>query len=175
MTSKFTIRLASQADLDLLVNFRIALMRELGDLKDDTEVKIMEPKFRNYIATKMRNKELFCWLIDYDTKVACTGMAIIYDAPPQSSTHGGKEGYIFGIYTIPEMRGKGLGSLMMKHIIKHLKEQGYNNIWLRASKYGKPIYEKLGFVTSRQGCCEYMELASNADISKIAAGILPKC
>ncbi|MCL5260818.1 MAG: GNAT family N-acetyltransferase [Gammaproteobacteria bacterium] len=162
MTNKFTIRLASQSDVRLLVNFRIAILRELNILADDAEAKLMKLKFRNYISNKMKKKELFCWLTEHDEKIIGVGKAVIYDAPPQSITHGGKEGYIFGIYTIPEMRGKGLGTLMMKHIISELKKRGYNNIWLRASKDGKPIYEKLGFITSEKDCCEYMELRSES-------------
>jgi len=158
MTSKFNIRLASPSDLELLVKFRIAILRELNILHDEAEAKLMESEFRNYIASKMEKNELFCWLAEHSAKAASVGMAVIYDAPPKSITHRGKEAYIFGIYTIPEMRGKGLGTLMMKHIIDQLHMQGYNNIWLRASQNGKPIYEKLGFVTSKKCNCEYMEL-----------------
>ncbi|MCL5260379.1 MAG: GNAT family N-acetyltransferase [Gammaproteobacteria bacterium] len=158
MTSKFNIRLASQSDLELLVKFRVAILRELNILKDDTEAKLMEPEFRNYIASKMEKKELFCWLIEHAAKAVCVGKAVIYDAPPKSITSRGKEAYIFGVYTIPEMRGQGLGTLVMKHIIDQLHLQGYNNIWLRASKNGKPIYEKLGFATAKKCNCEYMEL-----------------
>lgn len=158
MINKFTIRSATLADLEVLVMFRVAILRELNILKDDAETEFMKPKFRNYIKNKIASKELFCWLAESNGKIVGAGKAVIYDAPPQSRSCDGKEGYIFGIYTVPEMRGQGLGNLMMKHIITELKEKGYNYIWLRASKIGKPIYEKLGFVPSGKDSCEYMEL-----------------
>jgi len=155
--NNFAIRSATLDDLETLVKFRIAILLELDILRND-DIPLMEPKFGDYIKSKLLSGELLCWFIEVNGKIAGVGKVMIYDAPPQSPQNPGKECYIFGVYIIPDMRGLGLATQITKHIINELKASNYKNIWLRASKFGKTIYEKLGFVSSGSHSCEYMEL-----------------
>jgi GNAT superfamily N-acetyltransferase len=60
------------------------------------------------------------------------------------------------MYTVPEWRGRGVATALLREIIKFVKGTGARRIWLRATEEGRPVYEKAGFspVTSYS----YMEL-----------------
>lgn len=158
MNNKFNIRLANLEDLNILVNFRVAILHELNLLKEGDETTLMIPKFRDFIQNKLKSGELLCWLIEFEKKIVGVGKVLIYEVPPQSLNYDGKECYIFGIYIIPEMRNKGFATLLTKHIIQEIKNLGYKYIFLKASKDGMSIYQKLGFGAPGQCSCQFMEL-----------------
>lgn len=43
-------------------------------------------------------------------------------------------------------RGRGVGTALMKHVLKHLEQRRIATIRLDATPLGQPVYEKLGFV-----------------------------
>lgn len=45
----------------------------------------------------------------------------------------------------PEMRGRGLGSLLLDKVCQKLRKTGNESIWLTASDQGKPLYASRGF------------------------------
>lgn len=55
--------------------------------------------------------------------------------------------FIHWIGTLPEFRGKGLGTVITQLPLLEYKQQGISSAYLFASVMGKPIYEKLGFKT----------------------------
>jgi predicted GNAT family acetyltransferase len=54
-------------------------------------------------------------------------------------------GGIHGVSTIPNERGKGIGTLMSLFTLKEAKRKGYFVGILRASRMGVNIYKKIGF------------------------------
>ncbi|MFZ5866057.1 MAG: GNAT family N-acetyltransferase [Thermodesulfobacteriota bacterium] len=50
----------------------------------------------------------------------------------------------------PQYRGKGLGTALLERAIQHLDSRGINCMKLDATPFGKPLYEKLGFVSEYQ-------------------------
>ena len=43
-------------------------------------------------------------------------------------------------------RGHGVGTALMRHVVRHLDERGIATIRLDATALGQPVYEKLGFI-----------------------------
>lgn len=56
-------------------------------------------------------------------------------------------GWIGNLIVRAELRGKGIGTSLMKKALAVLSAAGAETVWLTASRAGKPIYEALGFVT----------------------------
>ncbi len=46
----------------------------------------------------------------------------------------------------PEAQRQGIGLALMQFVLARLEEQRITQVWLDASKMGRPLYEKLGFV-----------------------------
>ena len=57
----------------------------------------------------------------------------------------GRVGWIAMILVHPDARGRGLGTALTAHALRHLEGQGVATIRLDATALGQPIYESLGF------------------------------
>jgi len=62
---------------------------------------------------------------------------------PNSS---GKKAYIMNMYTATEYRRQGIAFRTLDLLVKAAKEQGVSQIALEATKMGRPLYERYGFV-----------------------------
>lgn len=47
----------------------------------------------------------------------------------------------------PECRGQGVGTTLLTHVLRELDENGCVSVRLDATELGRPLYEKLGFVS----------------------------
>jgi GNAT superfamily N-acetyltransferase len=69
-----------------------------------------------------------------DEKIVGTGTAIIHD----------NVAWIAGIITIPEYWNRGIGKAVTEHVTRYAQEH-VASVSLIATKYGFPIYEKMGY------------------------------
>lgn len=57
-------------------------------------------------------------------------------------------GYVFGVYTVPAARGRGVGRALMQAIAAHLREQGREYVVLSVdtpNEGAREFYDSLGF------------------------------
>lgn len=57
-------------------------------------------------------------------------------------------GYVFGVYTVPGARGRGVGRTLMQAVAKHLREQGHEYVVLSVdtpNEGAREFYARLGF------------------------------
>jgi predicted acetyltransferase len=52
---------------------------------------------------------------------------------------------IFGVATVPEARGRGLGTAISLHALREARDMGYKVSVLLSSRMGYRIYQRLGF------------------------------
>ena len=64
-------------------------------------------------------------------------------------------GYIWGVYVEKSERHRGIGTELTSRTIDYLKSIGCTRAILNASPQGKPIYDRLGFISSN---CMYFDL-----------------
>lgn len=104
---------------------------------------------------KWLESEDFIQLIaEEDGKLLSTAAVIYYDLPPSFTNKIGVRGYVTNVYTAPEHRRKGLSKMLLTKLLDDARSRGIKKLWLGASKLGRPLYEKLGFIQQES----YMEL-----------------
>ncbi|WP_084243656.1 GNAT family N-acetyltransferase [Planomicrobium okeanokoites] len=56
------------------------------------------------------------------------------------------QGELYSIYILPEYQGKGLGRSLMKRVVEHLGDSGYNSmlVWVLEENPSRGFYEKMG-------------------------------
>ena len=79
-----------------------------------------------------------CFVAEVDGVVCGSAATIIY---------GGRFAWIGMVLVDPEYRGRGIGTKLLERCVAHLDSVGVPCIKLDATPLGKPLYEKLGFVT----------------------------
>ena len=93
----------------------------------------------------MERGQLEEWICEDGGRIIATGAIIYYNFPPSYTNRGGLKGYVTNIYTDPDYRGRKIASKILEMLEKRMRERGVYRIWLEASVWGKPVYEKYGF------------------------------
>src|SRR5262249_27848829 len=62
----------------------------------------------------------------------------------------GRYGVIINVFTEPNWRRRGVAELLLRRLIDWAKEQCIDRIVLHASKDGRVLYERLGFIASNE-------------------------
>ena len=144
------IRKAEFEDAALLSEVRKLQLIDEGIAPDcdiDTE---LDAFFKKWLVSK----DFLQLIAEENGKLLSTAAIVYYDLPPSFTNKIGVRGYITNVYTGPEHRGKGLAKTLLKMLLDDAKSRGIKKIWLGASKLGRPLYEKLGFIQQES----YMEL-----------------
>jgi GNAT superfamily N-acetyltransferase len=58
--------------------------------------------------------------------------------------------YIMSMYTEPSARRRGLALLLVRRMIAFARQRKYGRIYLNASRFGRPVYARLGFVEGNE-------------------------
>jgi GNAT superfamily N-acetyltransferase len=62
-------------------------------------------------------------------------------------TYAGRLAWVGMVLVAPRCRGRGIGTALLKRAIAHLDARGVRSIKLDATPAGKPLYDRLGFVS----------------------------
>jgi GNAT superfamily N-acetyltransferase len=135
----------------------MAMMAELSD--SETQPSSRVERLRDANAAWLEEhfgRGFSAWIAELDgVPVASAGLQW-FEHPPGPKNHAGTEAYILNVYTIPEARRLGLARKLVQRIIDEALAADVRRIWLRASQYGRPLYESMGF-----GAGSYLQLRAN--------------
>ncbi len=141
------VRKATLRDMDVLVDHRRRLFSELHpEAKFDYSAWARE--YKRFVRKHMRGKRFVAFLTQRkDGAVIATGAVWIKDVPPRPMAPPVwiKEPYLLSMYTLPEYRGYGLATRIVKEAMKWSKSKGFSRMSLHASEMGRPVYKKLGW------------------------------
>jgi GNAT superfamily N-acetyltransferase len=141
----FSIRETSAADLDEILHHRRMMFYDMGYQDGsvlDQVVQSSRPCIQRYLADGSYRG----WFATAEGRVAAGVGLIITElvsgplSPEQTSRP-----YLLNVYTEPEFRNRGLARLLTLKAIDWCRSHGFKILWLHASKYGKPLYDSLGF------------------------------
>ena len=144
------IRKAVLKDIPLLSETRKLQLIDEGIAPDCDMDSELEAFFKRQLASK----DFLQLIAEEEGKLLSTAAVIYYDMPPSYTNKIGFRGYVTNVYTAPEHRRKGLSKMLLSELLKDAEKRGIKKLWLGASKDGRPLYEKLGFIQQES----YMEL-----------------
>jgi len=151
----YRIRLATLDDVDELVRLRLDFLAEVGNLKAGDDGGELGAAMGEYMARKMPSGAFLAWVAESGGAIVATSGVTIFERPPNGANPSGLEAYLSNMYTLPDWRGRGLGTALVATIVAHLKATRVRRVWLHATEQGRPVYAKAGFVHSESD----MELA----------------
>lgn len=140
---KATIRKMTPAEYPLLEEFlyQAIFQRDSENLIPRTEIE--KPELKVYIDNFGRLPDDYCLCAEVDKQVAGAVWVRIMDgfgSVDQKTPE-------FAISLLPEFRGQGIGTELMRAMLAYLKQAGYDKTSLAVQKdnYALGMYEKLGF------------------------------
>jgi GNAT superfamily N-acetyltransferase len=113
---------------------------------DPAELEAMDVTFVPYVQRSLAEGTYRGWLAcTSDGQVVAGGGLIVHDWPARPRDYDPRRAYILNVYTEPAYRGHGLARRIMTDIVDWCREQGFARVMLHASRYGRPLYESMGF------------------------------
>ncbi|OYU95961.1 MAG: hypothetical protein CFE21_05975 [Bacteroidetes bacterium B1(2017)] len=144
MKEEIKFHLANSSDTEAVVKILKQFSDESNGMQaPDLEEKLTELR-RDYFR-KQLNKNYICWYATINGEMASIAGLICRDQPPTSKNLSGKWGYLFGVYTLPEYRRKGLSKNILQRLMHTAMERGITAFELHATKEGEIVYIKEGF------------------------------
>jgi GNAT superfamily N-acetyltransferase len=152
--TKIEIRRAEPKDIVTLVEMRIALLEEVGNVRGRTAAQALTGAIRRYFHRELAAGRYVGFIGRVQGQaVACGGLAF-YARPPYQGNTSGKEAYLMGMYTAVSWRDKGLGRRMLRKILAFAKARGVGRVWLHSEPGAMTLYARAGFRSNDS----YMEL-----------------
>lgn len=139
---------ATNSDIDILMNIRLEMLREVNDLSDEyTYDKILVSESRKYFEDGNQTTIL---ALDNETVVGCASLSYIWIMPTFDHPTGVRA-HLMNVYTKSEYRRRGISRRMVGLLIDEAKEKGVTEISLDSTEMGKPLYAALGFEKNSAG------------------------
>ena len=143
---KLIYKKASVADMELLVQMRIEVLRAANGLSENEDMTLVEQQSRDYYEKALGSGMHAAWLVFDGKKCIGTGGVSFFRVMPTFHNPTGWKAYIMNMYTDPEYRRKGIAGHTLKLLIDEAKSRGISHISLEATDMGRPLYESHGFV-----------------------------
>jgi GNAT superfamily N-acetyltransferase len=87
--------------------------------------------------------------LDGSELVGMAWLAIVARVPRPGATSR-RSADIQSVYVVPEFRGQGMGSALVQAAADHALELGAGHVTVHSGRKAVPVYERLGFTSSRQ-------------------------
>lgn len=146
-------RIATKADIDMLMSIRLEMLRKVNDLPDDFDFS--EELIANSKRYFREGDQTTSIALENGHVVACASMSYI-EMMPTFSHPTGNRAHLMNVYTNACYRRQGISRELVQMLIDEAKRKGVTEISLDATDSGRPLYEALGFCASDE--CMVMNL-----------------
>lgn len=141
-----TYKKATIEDIDILTETRIMVLRAANQLVEDEDMsEVREQSFEYYKKALNQDTHVAYLVLDGDEFVGAGGVSF-FEVMPTYHNPTGKKAYIMNMYTKPEYRRQGIAFHTLDLLVKEAKARGVMAIALEATKMGRALYEKYGFI-----------------------------
>jgi GNAT superfamily N-acetyltransferase len=144
MTSDVSIREATVDDIPELLRHRRGMYEDMGN-DDQASLAVMVDTSRYYLREAMANGTLHAWVAEVEGRVIGGGLIIVSPWLSHPYDRQCRQATVLNMYVEPEFRRRGIARRLMQTMIDWCRNEGFINVSLHASKFGRPLYESLGF------------------------------
>jgi GNAT superfamily N-acetyltransferase len=144
-----TLRRATPDDAPLITAQRHQMFAD-NELTTEAAYHAMDLTFEPWVRERLTDgRYVGLFLEEEQTLLAACGI-FFADFPPHYLDPNPLRAYLLNFYTSPQARGRGLATQLLQQAVDLCKEKNVHVITLHASKFGKPIYEKFGFIPNNE-------------------------
>jgi len=140
-----TIRQATLADLDRLIDWRMEVLHCVFSIPQDTDTtELRQTNIGYYRQALDSGSHIACFAENGGETVGCGGLCL-YDEMPSPDNPTGHCAYLMNIYVRPEHQGQGTGKRIVRWLVGAALSRGIKKIYLETSEAGRLLYSFLGF------------------------------
>lgn len=148
------IRLADKADIDQLIKMRWDFtLEDYPDMGDGIEYNSFERECREFLESALESRRWFAWVAEEEGAILSHIYIELINKIPRPGRVTNPFAYMTNVYTVPEYRGKGVGSRLLSRVNEWSKERNFEFIIVWPSDKSIEFYERSGF----SHCKEPME------------------
>jgi len=148
------IRRAEPADIETLVQMRVALLQEVGNLSSKSTAKEISRAIRKHFHEELPAQRYVGLIVRASGHAVASGGLTFYERPPYKGNPSGREAYLMGMYTVEDWRGRGVGRALLRNLLEVAKSRGAGRVWLHSEPGARSLYGREGFRPNGS----YMEL-----------------
>lgn len=141
-----TYRKADIRDIPQVVSLRLQFLNEVYPQPDTSRDVLLQEKIAAYLREHLPKGDFVNLFAEYQGQVIASAGIVFYNQPPLYHNLDGQVAYILNVYTLPAYRGQGIARALMERLITEAKDRNTGKLSLHASKDGRLLYEKLGFL-----------------------------
>ena len=157
MSGDVVIRRGTPADVDALARHRAEMFRDMGALEDGAYAPLVTAT-RAWYERAIPAGEYVAWVAhpaDRPDEIVAGAGIQFRDLIPRPSRDGGflvegRQGLIVNVFTERPWRRRGIAEALMRELLAWARENGVESLVLHASDEGRPLYERLGFVSTNE-------------------------
>lgn len=155
------IQLATVHDIPIIVTHHHKMFEEMWLLKgseiDTHQFEAMDEAFTKKLKEELLNGKCKAWVIRNGDEIVASGAMSINSRTPIPYDPSCDVAHLHSIFTVSNYRKRGFAELITKTAIQYCKSKGIKRITLGASDAGRPIYEKIGFMTKLNSMMLFIE------------------
>ena len=145
-------RNATIDDLEILLQHRLAMFREMGVVSPE-ELANIECVSREYFESAIPADTFHAVLAETGGSRNHRRRRRGRRARPGASRRSRpRRAWILNVYVRPDFRRRGIARAIMENLVQWCESQGFDCVCRHASNDGRPLYEKLGFRGRRTRC-----------------------
>ncbi|MEH2180564.1 hypothetical protein [Nostoc sp.] len=77
----FNLRQANLQDLEALIQLHLELLREVGEIKGNSDIANLAEATRKYLGEKMPPGEFLAWVAEVDNQIVATSGLVFFNDP----------------------------------------------------------------------------------------------
>ena len=135
------IRLADIRDIPHIAALRMEMLKEVAEHLPPALPKAIE----QYLYAHIPDGSCICALMEEDGQILAKAMACMGVSMPDENNLSGKYAILASVYTLPQYRGQGRMSRLLKELMGMAKANGAHEVYASPEKKAIPMYERLGF------------------------------
>lgn len=137
---------AALEDIALLTKSRLEVLRAANGLSEDVDMSEVEKESYEYYKDSLSNGTHTAYLVFDEDKFVGAGGVSYFRVMPTYHNPSGNKAYIMNMYTEPGHRRLGIAYKTLELLVADARQKGITAISLEATRMGRPLYEKFGFV-----------------------------
>jgi len=152
VVAEVSYRHAGKADIPTLARYHRLMFEEMHALGESSEhlpvdFETLEQAQRTKLENQIGDGTCMAWVAEYQDQLVAGGAVSILNTVPVPEDPSCRVAFLHSVYTVKEMRGRGIASAIVDLLLNYCRDQGLHRIQLNASETGRSVYQKKGFKT----------------------------